>query len=445
MLSCLPSLLVLVLALAAPLPAADGRGEVYALVDARLEPGDGPAVERATLVIRRGLIEAAGATVKAPPDARVLDARGLTLTPGLIDAFGGVGLPEPKKGDARGGLSGLRPEARAIEAIKPAEVIKARDAGITTALVIPREGVLPGRSVLLDLSGESAEQMALRQPAALHLHLQPLARDYPASLMGVMALARQQLLDARRYRQAWTEYEQAPLGQPRPRYDAGLEAWQEVLAGRLPLFVSAPRENDLRRVLQLRDEFGVKVVAANAREAAAAAGWLRQEHLPVIVGVDFDPPQPVGYGDLDEERERRRVDEAERTPARLHEAGLPFALASGYARDFLAGLRKAIERGLPREAALRAVTLSAAQVLGVADRTGSLAAGKLANVVAWSGTPLTKEAAPKWVFVDGVLYEPEPKAEKDEKKDAAPAASSPGGDSGVQGIHSRREPAEEGR
>jgi len=415
---CLPSLLAL--ALAAPLPAADGRGEVYALVDARLEPGDRPAVERATLVIRRGLIEAVGATVTAPPDARVLDARGLTLTPGLIDAFGGIGLPEPRKGEAGGGSGRLTPEARVIDAVRPAEVVKARDAGITTALVIPREGVLPGRSVLLDLSGESAERMALRQPAALHLHLQAQAQGYPGSLMGVMAVARQQLLDARRYEQARAAYEKAPLGQPRPRYDAGLEAWQDVLAGRLPLFVTAPRENDLRRTLQLRDELGIRVVAANAREAAAALDLLRRERLPLIVGVDFDPPQVAGYGGLDEERERRRIDEAERTPARLHEAGLPFALASGHARDFLAGVRKAVERGLPREAALRAVTLSAAEVLGVADRTGSLTAGKLANVVAWNGSPLTKEAAPKWVFVDGVLYEPEPKADKGEKKDAAP-------------------------
>ncbi len=411
--------LPLALALAAPLPAADGRGEVYALVGARLEPGGGPAVERATLVIRRGLIEAAGAGVPTPPDARVLDARGLTLTPGLIDALGSIGLPEPKKGEGRGGLA---PEARVIEQVKPNDVARARESGVTTALAVPREGVLPGRSVLLDLSGESAGRMALRQPAALHLHLQPPSRDYPASLMGVLALARQQLLDAQRYGRAWAAYEKAPLGQPRPRYDAGLEAWQDVLAGRLPLFVTAPRENDLRRALQLRDEFGIRVVAANAREAGAAVELLKKERLPLVVGVDFDPPRPPEWGDLDEERERRRVDEAEQVPARLHEAGVPFALASGWARDFLAGVRKAVERGLPREAALRAVTLSAAEVLGVADRTGSLDPGKLANVVAWSGTPLTKEAAPRWVFVDGVLYEPEPRGDRGEKKDAAPAA-----------------------
>ena len=88
---------------------------------------------------------------------------------------------------------------------------------------------------------------------------------------------------------------------------------------------------------------------------------------------------------------------------------MPFALVSGHAPDFLAGVRKAIERGLPREAALRAVTLAPAEILGVSDRLGSLEAGKIANVVAWSGEPLTKDAKPKLVFVDGELYEPDDK------------------------------------
>ena len=88
---------------------------------------------------------------------------------------------------------------------------------------------------------------------------------------------------------------------------------------------------------------------------------------------------------------------------------MSFALVSAYAPDFLAGVRKAIERGLPAEAALRAITLAAAEVLGVADRLGSLEAGKIANVVVWSGEPLAKDAKAKMVFVDGVLYEPDEK------------------------------------
>jgi imidazolonepropionase-like amidohydrolase len=125
--------------------------------------------------------------------------------------------------------------------------------------------------------------------------------------------------------------------------------------------------------------------------------------------VNFDPPRAAtfGGGPEDEERERKEIEEAEKNPAALHKAGVPFALVSGHAPSFLAGIRKAIEQGLPAEAALRAVTLGAAETWGVADRTGSLEKGKIANLVAWSGEPLAKEAKVKMVFVDGHLYEPD--------------------------------------
>jgi imidazolonepropionase-like amidohydrolase len=113
------------------------------------------------------------------------------------------------------------------------------------------------------------------------------------------------------------------------------------------------------------------------------------------------------FGASDDEKARREIEDAERNPAELHKAGVSFALVSAYAPNFLAGVRKAIERGLPREVALRAVTLGAAEALGIADRTGSLERGKIADVVAWSGEPLTKDARARMVFVDGQLYEPE--------------------------------------
>ena len=108
-----------------------------------------------------------------------------------------------------------------LDRIRPADALKARDSGFTTALVVPAAGVLPGRSVLLSLAGETAEQMAWRQPAALHLHMSTLARQYPGSLMGTVAYARQALYDARRYRELWTAYEKAPAGKKRPALRPG--------------------------------------------------------------------------------------------------------------------------------------------------------------------------------------------------------------------------------
>ena len=398
----------------APSRGAD-RTAVYALVGGRVMPVSGAPVEDGVVVLRGGLVEAAGAGIRPPADARVIDVKGLAVTPGIIDGFGGVGLPAPSPGasPAPGPSGALAPQALALDRLRPPDALKARDSGITTALVVPREGVAPGRSVLVNLAGERAEAMVLAQPAAMHLHMSTLRRQYPGSLMGTMAWARQSLLDAARYRDEWAAYEKAPRGKTRPRYDPALAAWQDVLAGRQPLVVTATRENDIRRALALADEFKVKVKIAGAMQAQAVTDALKARPVPLLVSVNFDPPKEGSFfGGADEDKERRQIEEAEKNPAALHRAGIRFALVSGHAPDFLAGVRKAIERGLPREAALRAVTLGAAEVLGVADRLGSLEPGKIANVVVWTGEPLTKDAKPKYVFVDGELYEPEDRPAK---------------------------------
>jgi imidazolonepropionase-like amidohydrolase len=240
--------------------------------------------------------------------------------------------------------------------------------------------------------------------------------------MGTVAYARQALLDAADYRDRWAAYQKAARGRKRPRYDSSLAAWQDVLAGRQVLVVTATRENDIRRALALADEFKVKVAIAGAMQAQSVADMIKARRVPLLVSVNFDPPRPAAFfGGADEDKERRDIEEAEKNPAALHRAGVAFALVSGHAPDFLAGVRKAVERGLPREVALRAVTLQAAEALGVSDRLGSLEAGKIANVVAWSGEPLTKDAKAKLVFVDGELFEPEDKPSASPSPTPAPS------------------------
>jgi len=445
-----PAFVVLSGTLAVLVPAtspAETRPEAYALTGARVVTVSGPVLENATLVMRDGVITDIGTSVAIPPGVRAIDAKGLTLTPGLIDGFSELGLPTPARrgGPASGSPSSpdgdLAPQAFALDKLKLADAFKARDSGLTTALLIPREGVLPGRSVLVNLSGTKPEDMVLRQPAALHLHMNELSRRYPNSLMGTVALARQALCDARRYTDEWAAYEKSPWGKKRPRYDAALAAWQGVISGKEPLIVTATRANDIRRALMLADEFKLKVAVAGAPQAARLASLVKERKLPLLVSVNFDPPRAVSFfGGQDDEQERKDIEEAERNPAELDKAGVPFALVSAGAPSFGAGILKAIERGLSREVALRAVTLRAAEALGVADRLGSLEKGKIANVVAWSGEPLTKEAKAKMVFVDGSLYEPDEKPEpkKDGEKNAEPVSDRsslpPGWERGAVGV-----------
>jgi imidazolonepropionase-like amidohydrolase len=400
---------------------------VYALVGARVVPVSGPALERGTVVLRDGLIAAVGENLTVPPDARVVDAKGLTVTPGIIDGFGGIGLmPRPREAGTAAPSPApspgpLAPEAMTLDQLRPSEAVKARDTGVTTALVVRREGILPGHSVLVNLSGEKVDDMVLRQPAAMHLHLTALTRQYPGSLMGTMAYVRQALLDAAHYREEWTAYDKSPAGRKRPGYDKRLAAWQDVAAGREMLVVTASRENDIRRALALADEFKIRLAIAGAPQAGRLADVVKSRRLALLVSVNFDPAKPAEGGGFegapDEEEQRKEIEDAKRNPAALEKAGVRFALVSAFAPDFLGGVRTAIASGLSKEGALRAVTLGAAEALGVADRTGSLEVGKMANVVAWAGDPLTKEAKAKMVFVDGRLYEPEERTEA--KKEGA--------------------------
>jgi imidazolonepropionase-like amidohydrolase len=265
-----------------------------------------------------------------------------------------------------------------------------------------------------------------------------LTRQYPGSLMGTVAYARQAMYDAKRYRELWAAYDKAPAGKKRPAYDPALDAWNDVLSGRIPLIVTVPHENDVRRALALADEFKVKVIVAGGGQAARVADVIKSRKLPLLLSVNFDPPRAANFfgGGGDDDKDRREIEEAEKTPAELHQAGVPFALVSGHATNPLAGVRKAIDRGLPREAALRALTLGAAEALGIADRTGSLDAGKAANVVVWSGEPLAKDAKVKMVFVDGRLYEPDQapggggKPDDDKKAADKPDADKPAAPAG---------------
>ena len=312
----LPLLAALALA---PAAAPAQQADTHAIVGARVVTVSGPVHERATIVMRDGLITAVGPDVTPPAGARVIDGKGLVVTPGLIDGLSSIGIPGATRSGSGSGGSGsgapaatptppsLQPQALALERVRAAEVAKARNSGITTALVVGREGVLPGQSAILNLAGDKPEAMVLRQPAALHLHMATATRQYPGSLMGTMAYARQALLDAARARDAWAAWEKAPRGRKRPAYDPALVPWQQVLAGQLPLVVTCTLENDVRRALSLADEFQVKVVLASLPQGFRTAELLKARKLPLLVSVNFDPPRARGFfGGFDDDRLMRQ-------------------------------------------------------------------------------------------------------------------------------------------
>lgn len=405
--------------------------DTYAITNARIVTVSSPVIERGAVVIRDGLIAAVGANVAIPADARVIDGSGLTVYPGLIDANTSLGIPEPSPspspavGQGGGFLAtllrpptpsssnstqvvGLQPEILAEDLIKPGgDPIEAeRSAGITTALTAPRSGIWIGQSALINLAGDTPQQMILRSPVAMHVGFTPLRGGYPGSLMGVFAVLRQMLLDAERYREARRIYEQSPRGLHRPSPDRSLEALLPVLDGRIPVVMYADREREIQRALDLADEFKLKAIIAGGSESSQLADRLQKANVPVLLSLNFPRRTTAAIPEADPEPMRvlRERVAALKTAGKLANAKVRFAFQSGGLNpisDFLANAAKAVANGLSKDDALRALTLSGAEIFGVADRLGSIETGKIANLTIMRGDLFDRNSRVAHVFIDG--------------------------------------------
>lgn len=405
--------------------------ETYAITNARIVPVSGAVIERGTIVVRKGLIAAVGAQVQAPADARVIDGTGLTVYPGLIDANTTLGIPQPSPApgaaERRAGTAspsapqlaaaafspfatqptGLQPETLAVDSIQPggAQIEAARNAGITSALVAPREGIWIGQSAFINLAGETSQQMIVRSPVALHVGFTPFrGGQYPASLMGVFATLRQMLLDAARLREANQIYTRSPKGLRRPEQDKSLLALHPVLARELPVIMHVNTEREIIRALDLADEFNLRVIISGGMESWKVTHRLRD--VPVLLSLNFPKrtTAPAPEADPDPLRILRERASAPKTAGRLAAARVRFAFQSGAMtniNDYLVNAAKAIENGLAREEALRALTINAAEILGVADRLGTIEVGKIANLTITRGDLFDRRAVITQVFIDG--------------------------------------------
>jgi imidazolonepropionase-like amidohydrolase len=403
----------------------------YALTGARIVTVSGPVIERGTVVVRDGLISAVGASVATPPDARVIDGTGLTVYPGIIDANTTLGIPRPTPtpnaggGGGFGGLfgqtapsavspnstqpPGLQPELMASDIIRPGgpEIEAARNAGITAAQTAPRGNVFLGQSAVINLWGDSPQQMIVRSPVAVYVGLNPLGQgQYPGSLMGVLTSVRQMLLDARRYREANEIYERSPRGLKRPEQDKSLAALLPVLARQMPIVMQADREREIERALDIAQEFNIQMVINGGQEADRVAERLKAQNVPVLLSLNFPRRTTAPSPETDAEplRVLRERVEAPKTAGRLAAAGVRFAFQSGgmtAMSDYLANAARAVESGLSRDEAVRALTLRPAEILGVSNQLGTIEVGKIANLTVMRGDIFARDRRVAYVFVDG--------------------------------------------
>jgi imidazolonepropionase-like amidohydrolase len=440
---------------------------VFAIVGARVVPEPGQSIDKATVVIRDGLIEAVGANVPSPPDALKIDGQGLTVYAGFIDAAGhwgfdtalrrseaGPAAPEDFASEALAATKadnrkGLTPEFAVSSALQAQDEQADgwRRVGVTTHLIAPEGGIFAGTSALVSLSGAAPRDAILRSPVALHAALRPVPGDgdYPRALMGVIAHARQTLLDAGHYQRLHADFERRGRTGLRPPFDPAIDALLPALEGKLPVVFEADGREGIHRALDFAAEFKLRPIVYGGRDAWKVADRLKAEQVPVLLRVNFAEPNEERERTLPQrvrdEHRRLRFEEVE-TAKRLHDAGVRFAFSTGGLpaerpwERFRANLRRAIRAGLTPDTALAALTVTPAQVLGVEGQLGKVAAGRPAHLVMTKGDFHDAGAQVHMVFADGVRFELDRPAEERVQQ----GRRGPRGDDTAQARGERRGP-----
>lgn len=365
----------------------------------------GPALQGGTVLIEGGKIVAVGERVPVPAAATVIDAAGRYVTPGIIDAHTHLGVYTEAYAWAGEEVNETSkpttPEMDVVDAINPddAGLADAVAGGVTTVMVAPGSANPVGGqcTVIKTRRRASVEEMLLKRHAGLKIAFGENPRRVygeqkkaPVTRMATAALVRETLLKAKDYL--------ARAGEKDWKFDLGLEAAARVLRGEMPLRAHAHRADDIVTALRIAAEFGVEVIVEHATEGHNIAGLLAARQARLVVGPNLTTRSKLEL-----------KDRSFAAPAVLADHGVRFALMSDHPvlpAAFLpvyAGL--AVRFGLPEEQALKAITAEAADILGVGDRVGRIAAGLDADLVVWDGPPLAVTSRPRLVILDGAVGE----------------------------------------
>ena len=389
-----------------------GRKPLVAIRNATIVPVTSAAIPNGTIVFDHGVITAVGANVAIPANATVIDGTGLFVYPGLIDSGSHVGLEEisavPGTVDTAE-LGDINPNARAEIAVNPhSNVIPVtRVNGITTVVTEPEGGIISGSSAMIQLAGWTPQEMTLKAPLAMHIHFPRLRsnsfdevpQDEEAAKEATKNYTKQidKLRDVFKDAQAYAKATAARTNHPdikRNDRDVILEALVPVVEGREPVVMHANLERDIRAALKFADEFKLKVILADAEDVARVIPELKSRNIPVILGPILSLPP----------REDDPYDLVFTNAKTLNDAGIPFAIQSQdahNARNLPYQAAACAAFGLPKDVALRSVTIAPAQIFGLADKIGSLETGKLANIIMTDGDPLEIVTHVRRLFIGG--------------------------------------------
>lgn len=376
-----------------------------ALVGATIHPVSGPPIEKGTIVFDGGKITAIGVDAAVPEGAEKIDASGKHVYPGLFDALTDMGLVEigsVRATDDFRETGQLNPNVRAIVAVNPdsEHIPVARSNGVLLALSAPSGSLMPGRSAVIQLDGWTWEDMALLPDAALHIDWPQPPRpqrfgrqeDQPQGPRPEQAAERLRniLNDARAYAKALA-------GDPKFPRDARWESLQDVLTGKLPVVVHADDVRQITAAVAFCQQEKLRLVIAGGYDAPRCASLLKQHDIPVIVGGVYRLPRRRGDD----------YDAAFTLPSRLKAAGIRYCISSqdrhgaSSVRNLPYHAATAVAFGLAADEALKAITLYPAQILGIANRVGSLEVGKHATLFVATGDPLDTPTQVEAAWIGG--------------------------------------------
>jgi len=388
----------------------------FAIRNARIVTVSGPDIDNGTVVIRDGKIEAVGTSVSVPAGAQSIDGRGLSVYPGMIDAGTNMGLVEVPQG-ANGTVDlsevgDLNPNSKAIIAVNPhsAHIAVTRVEGITNTLTAPTGGLISGQAALINLLGTSPKEMAVVPQAALVINYPRIGgggggfggfQQAPANLSETLAAnerqleqIRKMLRDAEAYGRSQDAYTK-DRSLPRPDLNVVLAPLVPYVRGEQPVIFRADREAEIRGALRFADEMKVKPIILGGNDAWKVASLLKEKNVPVILTGIFALPI----------REDDAYDTLYENASKLQQAGVRFCISTGDAGAEVRNLAQyagmAAAFGLSKADAVKSVTLYPAQILNVADRLGSIEAGKMANLVVTDGDLLEIRSHIKYLFIDG--------------------------------------------
>jgi len=386
-----------------PLSAFSGPigAQAVAITNGEIHTVSGPVIRGGTVVLKNGVITAVGRGVAIPSGARIIDASGKIVTPGLFDSSTRLGVTEV--GSYQGTSDGSSGNDRMTAAFNVAEGINpnttlipvARVEGITRAVVAPGGGasLIAGTSALINLGGSRLSSMLQKTPVAMYAALGERGAGYEGGARPLALLRLRELFqDAQDYAENRSAFDSGNRRQyALSRLD--LEALAPVVRGEIPLVLSVDRASDILTALGLREEFPLDLVLSGVGEGWMVAEDIAAAGVPVMTNAASNLPSFEVLGASYE------------NVSRMQAAGVTIILSSfdGYnVRNLKQEAGFAVSYGMPHEAALRAVTLTPAEVWGVADEVGSLERGKAGDVVVWSGDPFELLTSVEHVFIDGV-------------------------------------------